>query len=82
MKIKTSTLEIMKKTRGTWERNPVTRVHDHDPKRNRKKERQNVKQFLRKAQSQDDGAFLIGIKLGKSKRKVHMEPRMAVNKRE
>ncbi|HEX3048361.1 MAG TPA: hypothetical protein VHY08_26675 [Bacillota bacterium] len=62
MKIKTSTLDIMKKTRQTWERNPVTRIHDHDPRRNRKKERQNVKQFLRKAQSQDDGAFLFGIK--------------------
>ena len=37
------------KTRHTWSINPVTRVHENDPKRNTKKERQKSKMLLKKA---------------------------------
>lgn len=34
--------------RNTWPINPVTRVHDNDPSRNRKKERQNARKTVEK----------------------------------
>jgi hypothetical protein len=34
--------------RNTWSMNPVTRVHDHDPSRSKKKARQNARKTVEK----------------------------------
>jgi hypothetical protein len=54
-KIKVTLSSSQKKTRHTWSINPVTRVHENNPKRNKKKERQEGKLLLKKAH--DDAPF-------------------------
>lgn len=53
-KAKTS-LEIMKEVRNEWTMNPVTRVHDNDPRKNKKKTRSEARKTLRKALSEESG---------------------------
>lgn len=47
------------KQRHTWAINPVTRVHENNPKRNKKRERQKSKLLLKKAH--DDAPFAFAI---------------------
>lgn len=42
-------LELMKEIRGTWTINPITRIHDNDIKKDKKKERQKGKNDVREA---------------------------------
>ena len=41
-KSKKSNLELIRGLRGSWTINPRTRVHDNNPKRNKKKQRQDA----------------------------------------
>ena len=41
-KSKKGNLELMHELRGSWTINPRTRVHDNNPKRNIKKQRQDA----------------------------------------
>lgn len=40
--MKKSNLELMRGLRGSWTINPRTRIHDNNPKRNKKKQRQDA----------------------------------------
>lgn len=54
MKNKKTSYDLMKEVRGTWNINPITRVHDNDSKKNKKKDRQEAKNMCKQCLSGKD----------------------------
>jgi hypothetical protein len=58
MRKKKTSLDLMKEIRTTWSINPITRVHDNDIRKSKKKLRNEGKKETKKALGEDPGAFL------------------------
>ena len=57
MKKKKTSLDLMKEIRTTWSINPITRVHDNDVRKNKKKMRSSGRKETKNALGEDPGAF-------------------------
>lgn len=57
MKRKKTTLDLMQEVRRTWTMNPITRVHDNDIRKNRKKDRRQARDAAKKALREQPQSF-------------------------
>lgn len=61
MKRKKTSLDLMKEIRTTWSINPITRVHDNDIRKNKKKMRNEGRKASKKALEEEPKSFFYAF---------------------
>lgn len=63
MKKKKTQLDLLQEIRATWSINPITRIHDNDLKKNKKKMRSEGRKAVKKALGEEPKSFFCAKKI-------------------